>query len=79
MAITLEFIDFVVPTARVRAMYPGNWEQCLRDRERLIGKRKRVWYDKSLLRDGATALLGIQALVEKWTSLGVETASMREW
>ena len=37
MAIALEFIDFVVPIALIRQKYPGGWEQCLQDHERLIG------------------------------------------
>ena len=36
MAIALEFIDFVVPIALIRQKYPGGWEQCLQDHERLI-------------------------------------------
>ena len=68
MAIALEFIDFVVPINIIRAKYPGGWEQCLKDHERLIGGR--VWFDDHLLRDGAMNPRDIESLIEEWTSLG---------
>ena len=68
MAIALEFIDFVVPIAVIRKKYPGGWEQCLKDHERLIGGR--VWFDDHLLRDGAMNPMDVQSLVEEWTALG---------
>lgn len=81
MAIALEFIDFVVPIALIRRKYPGGWEQCMRDHERLIGGR--VWFDEHLLRDGATNPADIASLVEEWTSLGfqptVEVDEQRIW
>ena len=46
VALALEFIDFVVPIARIREEYPGGWEQCLHDHADLIGGR--VWYDDHL-------------------------------
>ena len=70
MAIALEFIDFVVPIALIRQKYPGGWEQCLEDHERLIGGR--VWFDEHLLRDGAMNPADIGSLVDEWTSLGFE-------
>lgn len=68
MAIALECIDFVVPIAIIRKKYPGGWEQCLMDHERLIGGR--VWFDEHLLRDGAMNPRDIGLLVEEWTKLG---------
>ena len=63
MAIALEFIDFVVPIALIRQKYPGGWEQCLRDHERLIGGR--VWFDEHLLPDEAMNPTDIASLVEE--------------
>lgn len=68
MAVALEFIDFVVPIHIIRAKYPGGWEQCLKDHERLIGGR--VWFDDHLLRDGAMNPRDIESLIEEWTGLG---------
>lgn len=70
MAIATEFIDFIVPIQIIRDKYPGGWEQCLKDHEHLIGGR--VWYDKHLFRDGAMNPMGIESLVEEWTSMGFE-------
>ena len=76
MAIALEFIDFVVPIAVIRDKYPGGWDQCLKDHERLIGGR--VWFDEHLLRDGAMSPQGIESLVEEWTELGFTCTEERD-
>ena len=68
MAIALEFIDFIVPIATIKAKYPGGREQCLKDHEDCIDGR--VWFDEHLFRDGAMNPYDIEALVEKWTLLG---------
>ena len=70
MAVALEFIDFIVPIAVIREKYPGGWEQCLKDHERLIGGR--VWYDDHLLRDGAMNPHDIESLIDEWTALGFQ-------
>ncbi len=70
MAIALEFIDFIIPIATIRAKYPGGWEQCLIDHRNLIGGR--VWYDEHLLRDGAMNPSDIGHLVDEWTELGFQ-------
>ncbi len=80
MAIALEFIDFVVPIAVIRAKYPGGWEKCLEDHAPLFGDPDeqeghgggRVWYDQYLLRDGAMNPWGIERLIEEWKELGFE-------
>lgn len=81
MAISLEYIDFIVPIAVIRQRYPGGWEQCLLDHENLIGGR--VWFDDHLLRDGAMNARDIELLVEEWTGFGmqpwVETNYQRVW
>ena len=41
MAIALEFIDLLVPIARIQEVYPGGWDQCLLDYADRIGRR--VW------------------------------------
>jgi hypothetical protein len=70
MAIALEFIDFVIPIATIRAKYPGGWEQCLSDHDLLLGGR--VWHDSHLFRDGAMNPRDIEALVEEWTDRGFQ-------
>ncbi len=70
MAVALEFIDFIVPIAVICEKYPGGWEQCLKDHERLIGGR--VWYDDHLLRDGAMSPNDIESLIDEWTELGFQ-------
>jgi hypothetical protein len=39
MAIELEFIDFIVPIATIKAKYPGGLKQCLEEHANLIGGR----------------------------------------
>jgi hypothetical protein len=75
VAIALEFIDLVIPIARIRESYPGGWDQCIRDYAALLGRR--VWYDQHLFRDGAMSPLEAQALVEGWTVLGFEPTGTR--
>ena len=70
MAIALEFIDFIVPIAVIREKYPGGWEQCLKDHANIIGGR--VWFDEHLLRDGAMSPMGIENLIDEWTTLGFQ-------
>jgi hypothetical protein len=75
VAIALEFIDIIVPIARIRECYPGGWEQCALDYAALLGRR--VWYDRHLLRDGAMTPSDAQVLVEGWGALGFEPTGMR--
>ena len=71
MSIALEFIDFIVPIAKIKEKYPGGWEQCLKDHEYGIGRRN--WYDEHLFRDGAMNPMDIKILVNYWRNLGFET------
>jgi hypothetical protein len=75
MAIGLEFIDVVVPIARIREAYPGGWEQCLLDYAGRLGRR--VWFDRHLLRDGAMSSSEARMLVEGWSALGFEPLADR--
>jgi hypothetical protein len=75
VAIALEFIDVVVPIARIRALYPGGWQQCTRDYAALLGRR--VWHDQHLFRDGAMSPSEAQRLVEGWAVLGFEPIGTR--
>ena len=52
-------------------MYPGGWEQCLRDHQHLMGGR--VWHDEHLFRDGAMSPVEMQEMVTRWQGLGFET------
>jgi len=76
MAVALEFIDFIVPIALIREKYPGGWEQCLIDHERLLGGR--VWFDDHLLRDGAMNPNDISSLIDEWTELGFQPMEERD-
>jgi hypothetical protein len=75
VAIGLEFIDVVIPIAKIRERYLGGWEQCLLDYAALLGRR--IWYDRHLFRDGAMSLPEAQALVEGWAVLGFEPMEQR--
>jgi hypothetical protein len=75
VAIALEFIDVVIPIARIRESYPGGWGQCMVDYAALIGRR--VWYDQHLFRDGAMTPEETEKLVEGWTVLGFEPLGTR--
>jgi len=76
LAIALEFIDVVVPVAKIRDLYPGGWEQCLSDYSTLLGRR--VWYDRYLFRDGAMSPPEVRLLVEGWTVLGFVATETRQ-
>jgi len=70
MAVSLEFIDFIVPRAVIEEKYPGGWDKCLKDHANALGRR--VWHDEHLFRDGAMNPRDIQILVEEWIDLGFE-------
>lgn len=74
MAIALEFLDVVVPIAKIRDTYPGGWEQCRHDYAKLIGRR--VWFDRHLFRDGAMTPQDVRLLVEGWSVLGFEPTGL---
>ncbi len=76
MSIQLEFIDFIVPIATIKAKYPGGWEQCLQDHAYAIGGR--IWYDEHLFRDGTMNSMDMKSLVEHWQSLGFITHDTNE-
>jgi len=76
LAFALEFIDVVVPIAKIRDLYPGGWEQCLLDYSALLGRR--VWYDQYLFRDGAMSPSEVKLLVEGWAVLGFEANETRK-
>ena len=71
MAVSLEFINLVVPIRTIREKYPGGWEQCVRDHSSLIGGR--VWYDEHLFRDGAMNAMDMDGTVAGWAAKGFET------
>jgi hypothetical protein len=75
VAIGLEFIDVVIPIAKIRERYPGGWGQCMLDYAALLGRR--IWYDRHLFRDGAMSPPEAQALVEGWAVLGFEPMEQR--
>ena len=68
MAIALEFIDFIVPVAKIAEKYQGGLERCLSDHAQLMGRR--VWHDGHLFRDGAMSPAGIGRLIDEWEGLG---------
>jgi len=68
MAINLMFIDFIVPIARIRELYPGGWESCLYDHRRSLGGS--VYFDERLFHAGAMDPEAGERLVERWSALG---------
>ena len=75
MAIALEFLDLVIPIARIHESYPGGWHQCLIDFDTLIGGR--VWYDQHLFRDGAMGREEMKKRVEGCAVIGFEVTATR--
>lgn len=71
MAITTEFIDFIVPIKTIKDKYPGGWKQCLKDHDYSIGRC--VWYDEHLFRTGAMNPMDIEHLVKEWQKMGFNT------
>lgn len=72
MAIALIYMNFLVPVQTIRAKYPGGWEQCLKDYEKLIGGR--VWFDDYLFHDGAMDPIMIDNFVASWEKRGFQIA-----
>jgi hypothetical protein len=76
MAISLEFLNLVVPIHRIKEIYPDGWSGCLRDHAKSIGRI--VWYDDHLFRTGAMDFDMMDHLIEKWTRLGFEATELVE-
>ena len=74
MAINLIFIDFIVPIAKIRALYPGGWEKCLYDHRRSLGGK--VYFDQHLFHTGAMDPEDGEKLIEHWTKLGFEATEV---
>jgi hypothetical protein len=74
MPIHTEYVDFIVPIARIREKYPGGWEGCLKDHLPYLGGR--VWFDDELFRDSAMG--PVDDILKRWQQLGFNGVSIRE-
>jgi hypothetical protein len=74
MAINLSFIDFIVPIAKIRDIYPGGWEKCLYDHKSGLGGH--VYFDKHLFHTGAMSPIVINMLIERWAIIGFEATEV---
>jgi len=70
MAIALIYMNFFVPIQTIKEIYPGGWERCLKNHEKLIGGR--VWFDYHLFHDGAIDSRMIEGFIATWEKLGFQ-------
>ena len=70
MAISLEFINLVIPVENIDRVYPGGFEQYKTNQAQAIGKN--IWYDDFLVRDGAMGWDDIETLLYEWRDRGLE-------
>ena len=71
MAVTLEFLNLVIPIKKIEQHYEGGWEQYLDDHQHLIGRR--IWFDDHLVRDGAKNPKDMSILIDEWVDIGLRT------
>ncbi|CAM3680431.1 hypothetical protein [Polynucleobacter antarcticus] len=76
MAITTDFLNFIVPIKKIHEKYPGGWEQCLKDHEELLNGR--VWYDDHLFRDGAMNGMDMEDILKHWEAMGFECLAQKD-
>jgi hypothetical protein len=69
MAVALEFINLIIPIARIDQVWPGGFAAYKAGHERFFGLR--LWHDEHLFRDGAMSPLDMQSLVGEWTRRGL--------
>jgi len=75
MAVQLEFVNLIVPIARIRELYPGGWTRCLEDHARSIGRVS--WHDLNLFRaSGSMAPELTDVLVAKWVDRGFTSTEL---
>lgn len=83
MAIKLEFIDIIIPIAKVDLVYPGGFSQLKKDYSIDGNVTGRHWHDQYLFRDGAMNPMDIEELVTEWEKLGlkgiVEINGQKQW
>ncbi len=70
MAVYCEFIDFIIPIAKIDSVYPGGFAKFKKDN--LVNFSGRMWHDEFLFRDGAMNPLDIESLIENWEKLGLK-------
>jgi hypothetical protein len=70
MAVSLEFINLIVPIHKIEACYPGGFAAYKRENLEWFGRR--LWHDDHLFRDGAMDSMSAESLVSFWTDQGLE-------
>jgi len=77
LAIELEFINVIIPIAKIHEKYPGGWDFCLEELRHRIGRT--VYFDGHLFRDGAMNPYDAEQIVRHWERRGLQpTANVGE-
>ena len=77
MPVRLEFLNLVVPVARVQELYPGGWSGFIADHAKRLGRT--VWFSSSLVRaGGAMDPEMADGLMQRWSDLGFTATEVVE-
>lgn len=81
MAINCEYVDIIVPIAKINKVYQGGFAQFKADHLELFGLQ--FWHDDYLLRDGAASRNLLSERIAFWEGLGlkglVEKKGVSKW
>ncbi|MDB4657247.1 hypothetical protein OAE56_00660 [Verrucomicrobiales bacterium] len=69
MAVACEFIDIIIPIAKIDEAYPGGFQAFKQENTSLFGGR--LWHDDFILRDGAMNPHDVKSAVEFWEHYGL--------
>jgi hypothetical protein len=69
MPVVCEFINIIIPIAKIDQVYPGGFAAFKEEHSVLF--LGRLWHDNFLFRDGAMNSMDAEYTVSYWTSLGL--------
>ncbi len=75
MSVHLEFINVLIRRDALERVYPGGFEQYVRDNAEFIGIT--CWFDEDIVREGAMSPQDAKGIVEYWEGLGLKAATYK--
>lgn len=75
MSVHLEFINVLIRRDALERVYPGGFQQYVRDNAEFIGIT--CWFDEDIVREGAMSPQDAKGIVEYWEGLGLKAATYK--
>jgi hypothetical protein len=75
LSVHLEFINVLIRRDALERVYPGGFQQYVRDNAEFIGIT--CWFDEDIVREGAMSPQDAKGIVEYWEGLGLKAATYK--